>query len=172
MNIGVIGQGYVGLTFALCLAEMGHKVFAFEKDKEKYQLLKNKISPISEKKIADLTKKTILSGNYLIYSDLKKIEKSLDIIVICVGTPSRKDGSLNSSYLVNSIKDVSSYIKKKRNKPTIVIRSTMLPGSSNSLLSKLMRDGLKEGKDFDYLYHPEFLREGSAYEDFLILQKL
>ena len=91
MNIGVIGQGYVGLTFALCLAEMGHKVFAFEKDKEKYQLFKNKISPISEK-IVDLTKKTILSGNYLIYSDLKKIEKSLDIIVICVGTPSRKDG--------------------------------------------------------------------------------
>ncbi len=166
MNIGVVGQGYVGLTFSLCLAEMGHKVFAIEKDKKKYQLLKNKTSPITEKKIVDLTKKTILSGNYLIYSDLKNIEKPLDIIVVCVGTPQKKDGSLNSSYLINSIKDISSYIKKKHNKPTIVVRSTMLPGFSNDLLSRLLKDDLKEGRDFDYLYHPEFLREGSAYEDF------
>ena len=161
LNIGIVGAGYVGLVTGACLSDIGHNVTCIDTDKKKIDLINKKITPIYEKELASLLKKNkILATN--------RYEKSIsnkDVIFICVGTPSLECGSQDLSYIKKTCKEIG---KNLENETTIVMKSSVLPGTTEEIVTPLIEKHSKlvAGKDFSILVNPEFLREGNAVYDF------
>ena len=158
MKIGVIGAGFVGLVTAACLANKKNQVVCIEKEKSKIKLLQNKKIPFFEpglKKIFDkkYNKSLFFKDNYL---DIKK----LDLIFITVGTPSDSKG-VNLKYIKNSIRSIIKYHENK--KLLVVIKSTVPPGTTSYLKDNFF----SHHNNLTLINNPEFLREGSAVEDFM-----
>ncbi len=166
MKISFFGLGYVGLVSSLVFADKNNLVIGVEINEEKRDMLNKGISPISEPGINDLLKKYI-GNNFIVESDYIEAVNNTDISFIAVGTPSSGDGSINLVYVERVINEIGEAIKKKGKYHLIVIRSTVLPGTTDSMIKKLVDMGLKEDKDFNIIFHPEFLREGTAITDFL-----
>lgn len=163
MKISVIGLGYVGLISASCLAKDGFKVIGVEKSKFKLKLLKNKKTIIYEPNLETLLKRKI------IFKD--KVNKEVinsEIIFICVGTPSSKNGNIDLKYLKDVAMNIGRQLKLTNNKPLIVLRSTVFPGISRNVFIKTIENFSKKinGYGFTFIYHPEFLREGQAIYDY------
>lgn len=167
-KISVFGLGYVGVVTAACFAKEGHQVIGIDISKDKVDLLNNGKSPIVEEQIEDLISLAVNSGKLKCYTDSLIAIEQTDIIFICVGTPSAKNGSLNTSYIKNVCLDIGSKLSEIDKKPLVVVRSTLLPGS----IEKVVIPSLEEasGKSINQiakvLFHPEFLREGSSVYDF------
>lgn len=160
MKIGVIGTGFVGLTTAIGFAHKNFKVNCFEIDRKKRDLLKKSKIPFYEPYLQDNlirynNKKINFSDNLQDF-----IELNLDVIFICLGTPSKKDGSCDTSKLEKLIKDLTKLKFKK--KTCLIIKSTIPPGTTDKL-----NDYLKKNKLLLIVFNPEFLREGFAWNDFL-----
>jgi len=169
MKLGVIGAGYVGLVTAACFSEFGYKVICIDSDKKKINKLNRNIIPIYEPGLSDLIKKNT-SSNYLKFSsDIKKIVDA-NIIFIAVGTPTARRGSgeadLNFVYAV--CQQISKLLTKGQEK-LIITKSTVPVGTGNKLKDKLksLRPDLIYNEDYHVSSNPEFLREGSAIEDFM-----
>lgn len=169
MKISIFGMGYVGTTSAACLLDEGHHIVAIDINLSKINNLScGKTPMIYEEKIEEL----LLDG----YNDgrLKSSINSLDGVVdcdmiwICVGTPSKFDGGIDLSYINTVIKEIGKALKKTPNRPLIVIRSTCLPGTMDNEIIPLLENisKLKNGIDIKIVFHPEFLREGTAVDDF------
>ena len=169
MKLAVIGAGYVGLVTAACFSEFGYKVVCIDKDKKKIKQLKKNIIPIYEPGLFDLIKKNTHSKYLEFDTNLESI-KDAKIIFIAVGTPSmrRGDGEADLKYVFQVCKDISVYLSKK-NKQIVVTKSTVPIGTGAQIIEllKKMRKDLVYGEDFNIVSNPEFLREGSAIEDFL-----
>ncbi len=169
MKISIIGAGYVGLVTAACFSEFGYKVVCIDKDKKKVNQLKQNIIPIYEPGLYDLVKKNAQSGYLEFSNNLKELHNS-NIIFIAVGTPTmrRGDGEADLKYVYQVVKDISIFLSKK-NKKLIVTKSTVPIGTGSIIISKLkkLRKDLIYGEDYHVASNPEFLREGSAIEDFL-----
>jgi len=169
MKISIIGLGYVGLTTAICMGKLGHKVIGVDIDKEKVAKIKLKKSPLNVEKMDAYLKKypfDVYLGHH------RKAIMNSNITFICVETPTKKSGSLNLMPLKRVCRTLGRAIKKKKylgNKRyhIFVIRSTIFPGSFEILKKEIEESsGKKCGKDFDIATNPEFLREKTAIDDF------
>ena len=161
MKIAVVGIGYVGLTTALMLAELGHKVTAIDIDKWKVKCINSGKSPIYEPGVEELLKKHI--GKNIVATTEMAIEDK-DLTFICVGTPSRPDGSIDLTYLKSAAEEIGSKLSRYQ---VIVVKSTVVPGTTENVVIPILerKSGLKVGEGFGIAMCPEFLREGMALYD-------
>jgi len=165
MNISVIGLGYVGCVSVGCLANSGYKVIGVDIDKNKVDLVNNAKPTIVEKDIDILMQKN--ANNISATTNLQEAISKSDISIICVGTPNKDDGLLNLEYVYNVAKDIGKAIKDINHFHVVSIRSTVSPGTNKEVGKIIERiSGKKRGVDFDVVSNPEFLREGSAVEDY------
>lgn len=168
MKVTVIGIGYVGAVTSACLADSGHEVIAVDVDPVKVKCIQEARSPIIEKDLDETIKKAIDAGRLEATTDLKDAVRKTDMSLICVGTPSREDGSLDLGYVKTACEQIGEIIKETDGFHTVVLRSTMVPGSAYSICKPILEaaSGKKAGVDFGFGNNPEFLRESTAIYDY------
>lgn len=163
MHISIIGTGYVGLVTGACFAEFGVFVTCIDKDEKKIEGLKQGIIPFYEPGLEDLVKRNIKQERLTFTTKIgEAIEQSL-VVFIAVGTPPRGDGSADLRYIDEVAREIAKHIKSYK---VIVTKSTVPIGTGNRI-RQIISENLKEEIDFDIASNPEFLREGSAIEDFM-----
>lgn len=167
-RISVFGIGYVGVVAAACLAKDGHEVVAVDIDPAKVDTINNGRAPIVEKGLDPLIEQTVATGKLRATLDIHEAISSTDVSFVCVGTPSAADGSVGLTYVVKACEAIGAAIAAKGRFHSVVIRSTIVPGSMEQVcIPALERStGLIAGKDFGVGYYPEFLRESTAIEDY------
>jgi GDP-mannose 6-dehydrogenase len=168
MKISIFGLGYVGCVSGACLARMGHQIIGVEPNPTKVDLLNAGKSPIVEEGLDALIAETVREKKFFATSDCEKAIADSDLAMICVGTPSRSNGSIDLQYVERVCEQIGRAISKKENYFTVVIRSTVLPGTVEGMLLPILEEhsGKKAGADFGVCMNPEFLREGTSIEDF------
>lgn len=173
MKVAVIGSGYVGLTTGICLARGGNEVILMDIDKSRVRKLRKGKLPIYEHGLNELFDKARKEKRIKSTSNYRTAIKDSDLSFVCVGTPSRKDGSINLRNVREACKSIGKELRKKRDGHTVAIRSTVVPGTTEAMIYHLQREsGKKAGKDFGVAVHPEHLAEGSAVENFLHPDKI
>ena len=168
MDIAVIGLGYVGCVSAACLAQMGHTIIGVDINETKVNMINDGLSPIIEKNLDSIVKDQVASGRLKATRDIDKAVSQSGIVFICVGTPSRANGSLNTEYIERVCIEIGRALAQKPDYCTVALRSTILPGIAESVVVPLLEEhsGKKAGADFGFALNPEFLREGSSVYDF------
>lgn len=168
MNIAVFGLGYVGCVTTACLARDGHRVIGVDVKPEKITAIQRGHSPIIEPDLAELIQAGVATGRIEVTMDTTYAVNRADLLMVCVGTPSQKNGSLDLTYVEKVCRDIGRALRKKRTYSILVLRSTVLPGSATTQVIPLLEaeSGKAVGKDFGFCVNPEFLREGSAISDF------
>ena len=168
MKISIFGMGYVGVVSGACLLRDGHDVMGVDPVASKVADLAEGRSPIQEPGVDDLLAEGRKAGLLHATTDPAEGLAGRDMVWICVGTPSEPDGGINYAYVDAAIGDIGRALAESGDRPLIVLRSTCLPGTTASRVIPLLEEasGLTVGKDIDVVFHPEFLREGSAVKDF------
>jgi len=168
MKISIFGMGYVGLVSAACLLRDGHKVIGVDPVEPKIDDLSNGRSPIHEPGVAQLIADGHKATRLKATTDPAQALAEADMAWICVGTPSKPDGGIDLAAVETVIAQIGRALKQSANKPLIVLRSTSLPGTTQGHVIPLLEShsGLTVGKDIHIVFHPEFLREGTAVDDF------
>jgi len=168
VNIAVFGLGYVGSVTSACLASLGHRVTGVDISEHKVADIRSGQSPIVERDLPELIEENVKAGRLTATTDAIQGVKDADLVLVCVGTPSRDDGSLDLAHAVHAAAQVGKALAAHPHPAVVVFRSTMLPGSVESILVPAIEQasGLTWGKDFGVCYNPEFLREGTAVADF------
>lgn len=168
MDISIFGLGYVGSVSAACLAQDGHSVIGVDSNKVKVDIINRGHSPIIEKDLEPLIARSVQNGLIKATTDGRYSVLNSDISFICVGTPSKRNGSLDLEYLERVIHEIGSILKEKGDRHIIVIRSTVMPGTVENKMIPILEDesGKKFGVDFGVIVNPEFMRESSAVYDF------
>ena len=167
MRISIVGAGYVGLVTGACFAKLGNNVIILDIDKEKLEKIKRGIPPIYEEGLDELLK------NYRyrieVTQDYNYAIKESEITFICVGTPSKEDGSIDLSYIKDAARSIGIALREKKEWHLVVVKSTVLPRTTTDVVLPIIEkfSGKKAGKDFGIAMNPEFLREGKAVKDFL-----
>ena len=163
MKITVIGTGYVGLVTGACLSEVGHSVKCLDKDKEKIaELVQGKL-PFYEPGLQPLIQKGLENKNLEFTSSYTEATRDSDIYFICVGTPPKKDGSSDLSFLLECISNLSSEITKDS---IFFIKSTV-PVGTNKLMQSIIEENRSKNLNIQLASNPEFLKEGDAVRDFM-----
>ena len=163
MKLCMIGTGYVGLVSGVCFSDLGNDVICVDKDQNKINNLKKGIIPIYEPGLEELVLKNYKNKRLNFSTDLSKSIKNSDIIFICVGTPTKKNGSsADLSQIYNVAKEISSSINKFK----IIITKSTVPVTTGDEIEKIL---LKKNniRKFSVVSNPEFLREGEAIRDFI-----
>lgn len=168
MRISIFGIGYVGCVSAACFARAGHEVIGVDVNPTKVEIINSGASPIVEPGIGELIRDVVKEGKLSATTDTAHAVKSTDISLVCVGTPSKPNGSLDLGHVARVCEQIGAAMADKSERHTVVIRSTMLPGSIESVAQPAIESasGKKAGKDFGLAVNPEFLREGTSLKDF------
>lgn len=168
MKICVWGTGYVGAVTTACLAESGHHVTAVDVDPSKIAFLNEGKSPIVEKDLGDLLSRNVKSRRIKATLNGYEAMAQSAISLICVGTPSSESGAIDCSYIEQVALQIGDILKEIESYHIVVVRSTILPGTMEKIIVPILeeRSQKKVGIDFGVGYNPEFLREGSAVEDY------
>ncbi len=168
MRISIFGIGYVGCVSAACFAREGHAVIGVDVNPTKADIINSGKSPIVEPGINELISDVVKAGNLRATTNSSEAIEASDISLVCVGTPSKPNGSLNLDHVRKVCEEIGAGIGAKNERHTVVIRSTMLPGSIESVALPALEQtsGKKAGKDFGLCVNPEFLREGTSLKDF------
>jgi len=166
--VSVFGLGYVGCVSAACLASRGHRVIGVDVNPAKLDGLRHGRSPIVESEIGELTAEVVAAGRLTVSADAHAAVLASDISLICVGTPSTSGGGLTTRYLEEVTSEIGLAIREKNRHHVVVYRSTMVPGTCETLLIPLLErvSGKRAGIDFGVCVNPEFLREGTSVRDF------
>jgi GDP-mannose 6-dehydrogenase len=174
MKVSVLGLGYVGCVSAACLANDGHEVIGVDINPVKVAHINEGRSPIIEEKIGDLIRDTVAKGALRATTDTVRAIAGSDVSVVCVGTPSRPNGSLELDYVERVCAEIGAALAAKKQRHVVVIRSTILPGTMRSLVIPALEkhSGFKAGVGFGVCFNPEFLREGSSVYDYYNPPKL
>ncbi len=169
ISISIFGLGYVGSVTAACLAEMGHRVIGVDVNADKVAMLECGRSPIVEARMNELVADNSKASRLRATVDPNVAVLASDISFLCVGTPSLPSGKLDLSHVEHVAREIGSALKQKKSHHLVVLRSTVLPGTTESVLIPAMEStsGMRAGADFTVCYNPEFMREGSAVADFL-----
>ena len=170
MNITIIGTGYVGLVSGACFSEFGFNVTCIDKDKNKIDSLKEGVIPIYEPSLEDLVKKNMTAKRLSFSTNLCDVFKDSNAIFIAVGTPTNSNNNkADLKYIYDVIREIADLIELNDNPKLLVIKSTVPVGTGKEIESYILnyRTELKVGKHFEVASNPEFLREGSAIEDFM-----
>lgn len=160
MNIAVIGCGYVGLVSGACFAALGHHVVAVDVDIKRVEQLREGIVPIYEPGLSEMIKSEIAVGRLSFDTDVPKAVQGATTVFIAVGTPPAKDGGADLSYLFAAAQEVAAHANGPK---TLVIKSTVQPGTGRKV-AKLVENAKHK---IEVVNNPEFLREGSAIQDFM-----
>ena len=168
MRISVFGLGYVGAVSAGCLAADGHEVIGVDPLPTKVDLINSGRSPIIEAEIGELIAETAKTGRLRATSDPVEAISNTELSFVCVGTPSQPNGNLDLRFIRRICEQIGQVLKTKTARHTVVIRSTILPGTMHKIVIPTLEEfsGKKAGVDFGVCNNPEFLREGSAVKDF------
>ena len=165
MKIGIIGLGFVGLSLSSVLASKGYDVIGIDTDKEKCSKIINGVSPFFEpglEKVLQngLKKKLKIENNFLLIN-------SCDFIFVTVGTPQKANGSIDLSKIKKAISTIAENLLKNNKKPIIIIKSTVIPGTTTKVVLPILekKSNKKNGKDFGLISNPEFLQESNAITD-------
>src|SRR5271155_1057633 len=169
LSVSVFGLGYVGSVSAACFASMGHRVIGVDVNAAKVEMMESGRSPIIEAGMNEL----VAAGNRAcrLYATIDSTAAVLETEVsfVCVGTPSLRNGKLDLSHIEKAAREIGAVLKLKKSGHTVVLRSTVLPGTTESVVLPILEQasGVRAGSDFAVVYNPEFMREGSAVADFL-----
>jgi GDP-mannose 6-dehydrogenase len=167
MNVSVFGLGYVGSVSAATFAADGHTVIGVDVNSGKVRMVNEGRSPIVEPGLEELIASTAATGRLRATCDAAEAIDASDVSLVSVATPSRPNGSLDLSHLVRVCEEIGTALRKKERYHVVVIRSTVLPGTTHcTVIPALERtSGKRYGVDFGVAVNPEFLREGSALRD-------
>jgi len=168
MRISIFGLGYVGSVSAACLAELGHTVIGVEPNEAKVDLMNRGVSPVVEAGLPERLKQLTATGALRATSNWDEAVQETDMALVCVGTPSLPNGGIDLRYVIRAASHIGSALAKKSEYFRVVIRSTVLPGTIEDSVIPVLEEasGKLAGKDFGVCMNPEFLREGTAIEDF------
>jgi UDPglucose 6-dehydrogenase len=162
MRIVMIGSGYVGLVSGACLSEFGHHVVCIDNDTDKIAGLKQGVMPIYEPGLEEVVATNVKAGRLSFETDLKKVVPGADAVFIAVGTPSRRgDGHADLSYVFAVAEEIAPCLTGY----AVIVNKSTVPVGTNRKVEEIVRK-LRPDADFDIASNPEFLREGSAIEDF------
>lgn len=168
MKISVFGLGYVGAVSSACLAKCGHTVIGVDRDTVKINLINDGKTPIIEKDLESLIDQNVKAGRLKAVADPYYAVEKTEISLICVGTPSEKNGRIDLTYITRVSSEIGKALAAKDTHHIVVVRSTILPGTVQGTIIPLLEthSGKKVGRDFGIAYNPEFLREATAVNDF------
>jgi GDP-mannose 6-dehydrogenase len=168
MRITVIGLGYVGAVSAGCLARRGHQVIGVDVNARKVASVNDGQAPVLEPGLPEAIAEATESGRLRATEDAAEAVRATDVSLLCVGTPSGSQGSLDLAALERVCADIGPALRSAERRHTVVVRSTVLPGTTEeTIIPALERSsGLKAGRDFGVAVNPEYLREGSGVADF------
>lgn len=168
LNLAVMGLGYVGCVTTACFVRDGHHVIGVDINPIKVKAIKAGKSPIIEPGLESLLQAGVENSRLSATGDVETAVINSDIIIVCVGTPSMKNGGLDLSYVEGVCRQIGEIVKEKPGYTVVAIRSTILPGVALGSLIPILEQtsGKKAGIDFGFCVNPEFLREGSAIKDF------
>jgi len=167
-RISVFGIGYVGVVSAACLARDGHDVIAVDVDPGKIKSINDGLSPIVENGLDELIAQVVREGRLTATNDVQYAIDNSDASFVAVGTPSAPDGSVGLTYVKGVCENIGRALANKASFHSVVIRSTIVPGSCESACIPALEaaSGKVAGRDFGMGYYPEFLRESTAIEDY------
>ena len=167
MKISIMGLGYVGAVSAGCLAEEGHEVTGVDPQQSKVDLINAGRTPIIERDIGEIIQRNVEAGRLRATTNVYEAVRHTDLSLICVGTPSQGNGHIDLSYVKRVCQQIGEALPDHHGH-TVVIRSTMLPGTMRNVVIPALEEasGLKAGQDFGLCINPEFLREGTAVHDY------
>jgi GDP-mannose 6-dehydrogenase len=168
MKVSIFGLGYVGTVSASCLAYDGHEVVGVDPLPMKVDLINRGQSPIVETDVGEIIAATANAGRLRATSDPSQAIRETELSFVCVGTPSQPNGNLDLRYIRRICEQSGEALKSKNEHHTVVIRSTILPGTMRTIVIPILEEfsGKKAAVDFGVCNNPEFLREGSAVKDF------
>lgn len=168
MNISIFGLGYVGCVSMGCLAKNGHTMIGVDISHEKVERINRGQATIIEKDIDQLIAEGFAQKRIRATMDYKEAVKNSDITFICVGTPSSDNGHLNLDFIYETARQIGESLKQKSNFHSVVIRSTVFPGTNNRISEIIEQtSGRIRNQDFAVVSNPEFLREGTAVSDYM-----
>jgi UDPglucose 6-dehydrogenase len=162
-RVAFIGAGYVGLVSGTCLAEIGHQVILVDINKDKIAKLKKGFIPIYEPGLEELVKKNVKAGRLEFTTSLEQAVKKSDVIFIAVNTPPQPDGKADLSFVAGATREIAEAADSYK----VIVDKSTVPVQTGERVAETIRRYNKRGIDFDVVSNPEFLREGSAIEDFL-----
>ena len=168
MRISVLGLGYVGAVSAGCLAQGGHDVIGVDPESRKVDLINAGKTPIIEKDIGQIIERQVADGRLAATMDVVDAVQRSDLVLVCVGTPSRSNGDIELKYVRRVCEEIGSAMRMHHGAPALVFRSTMLPGTMHEVVIPALEaaSGRRAGIEFGVCINPEFLREGTAVHDY------
>lgn len=169
MRISVLGLGYVGVVVAGCLARKGHEVVGVDVEASKVALLNAGRAPIIEKDIEQIIAQEVAAGRLSATAHVAAAVPRSDLIMVCVGTPSRSNGEIDLKHVRHVCEEIGRALRTHPGAPVVVMRSTLLPGTTHEVVLPTLEasSGRQAGTDFGLCVNPEFLREGTAVQDYL-----
>jgi GDP-mannose 6-dehydrogenase len=168
VKVSIFGLGYVGTVSAASFAADGHEVVGVDVNAEKVQAVSGGRSPIVEPGLESALARSVAEGRLRATSDTAQAIRDTEVSLLCVGTPSRRNGSLDLTYLERVAEQIGAALKDKPDYHVVVVRSTVLPGTTHKIVIPALErtSGKKYGEGFGVSVNPEFLREGTALADF------
>ena len=163
MNICIVGSGYVGLVAGTCLADFGMNVTCVDSDKNKIEALKKGEVPIYELGLSDMIQRNLKLERLHFTTDLKDAVKRSLVIFLAVGTPQDKSGKADLRQIFDVCEKIADHITEYK----VLICKSTVPVGTSAAIEKLIKKKQKNNIEFDVISNPEFLREGSAVNDFL-----
>ena len=167
-KISVFGLGYVGAVSVAVLADNGHEVIGVDVNPTKVDMINRGQSPIIERGLSELIRDGVANGRIRATNDALEAVHNSEISIICVGTPSNFNGSLNLSFVERVCQQIGEALATNGHYHVVIARSTMLPGSTENLVIPTLENSSrkKAGRDLGVCFNPEFLRAGSSIKDF------
>jgi len=162
-TICMVGTGYVGLVTGACLADFGNRVICVDVDAQRIETLTAGRVPFFEPLLEDLVQRNHQAGRLDFTTDSLRTVRESDVIFIAVGTPDRGDGSADLSYLFKVVEDIAPHLSGYK----VLVNKSTVPVGTGRKVQQMLRDLLPAGTTVDVASNPEFLREGSAIEDFM-----
>ena len=168
MKISVFGLGYVGVVSCGCLAKLGHQVIGVDISKMKVDMINEGHSPVVEPEIDSLISSARENGSLKATQSVEEAIGNSDVTFISVGTPSKPNGSIELRYVERVCEEIGSALRNKSDRHLVVVRSTLLPGSTRKVVIPVLErtSGKTVSRDFGICFNPEFLREGKSVYDF------
>ena len=166
--LSILGMGYVGIVSAACFANSGHTVYGVDPDKKRMKAISKGSSPIVEAGLDELLEKANSLKRIQTNTGARKAVRNSNITLVCVGTPSDKNGGCDLKYLRIVSEQIGAALKQKHEYHLVVYRSTVPPGTTREVIIPILEkhSGKKCGEDFGLCFNPEFLRESTAIDDF------
>lgn len=162
-SVAVLGLGYVGCVTAACLAKLGHRVYGVDKDEFKISSILAGRAPFYEPGLEEAVRESVGAGRFSAGTELGPSLAEADIALICVGTPSARNGNLSTEQLERVVENIGDCLAGRTRPLIVAIRSTVFPGTTEELTGRL----LAENPLVSVVSNPEFLREGVAMRDFM-----